>query len=80
MAAQSPQYLPEDPIDPSLTRCFRGHEGACNAVAFHPNMQEVVSGGNDGTVRVWHFKPQLRAYRFVGHTVCSKPFTSVKCI
>ena len=27
----------------------------------------MVSGSHDGCVFVWHFKPQLRPFRFVGH-------------
>jgi hypothetical protein len=29
-----------------------------------------VSGGEDDMVMVWNFKPQLRAFRFIGHKVC----------
>ena len=36
---------------------------------FNPNMRQLVSGGEDGSLLVWHFKPSLRAYRFTGHKV-----------
>ena len=27
----------------------------------------MVSGGSDGLVEVWNFKPQIRPFKFVGH-------------
>jgi centriolar protein POC1 len=27
----------------------------------------MVSGGADGLVEVWNFKPQIRPFKFVGH-------------
>eukprot|EP00435_Cladocopium_sp_Y103_P019908 s1693_g4.t2 len=50
-----------------LDRAFRGHRGPVTCVAFHPEEQQVVSGSQDGCLFVWHFKPQLRPFRFVGH-------------
>lgn len=29
--------------------------------------KQVVSGGSDGIVEVWNFKPQIRPFKFVGH-------------
>jgi hypothetical protein len=55
--------------DPTLERTFRGHRGAVNALAFNPNTRQLASGGSDNSVMVWNFKPQLRAFRFLGHTV-----------
>ena len=52
-----------------LERAFRGHTGAVNALVFNPNMRQLISGGEDGSLLVWHFKPSLRAYRFTGHKV-----------
>eukprot|EP00913_Durusdinium_trenchii_P014166 g13294.t1 len=50
-----------------LDRAFRGHRGPVTCVAYHPEEQQVVSGSQDGCLFVWHFKPQLRPFRFVGH-------------
>lgn len=58
------------PEDPTLERSFRGHRDAVSSVAFNPTMKQLVSGSLDNCVMVWNFKPQLRAYRFVGHKVC----------
>jgi WD40 repeat protein len=38
--------------DSALVR-LRGHEKAVICVAFHPDGHRVVSGGEDGTVRIW---------------------------
>ena len=54
-------------MEPTLERAFRGHTAGVSAVAFNPNMKQVVSGGADATVMVWNFKLQQRPYRFVGH-------------
>ena len=35
-----------------------------------------VSGAMDSSLMVWHFKPHMRAYRFVGHKVTSFIFFS----
>ena len=53
--------------DPALKRSFKGHKDSVCRVAFNPNLKQVVSGSADGTVMVWNFKMQLRAFRFVGH-------------
>ena len=66
--AQGPQSS-EASLDPSLQRSFRGHRGAVNAVCFTPSMKQLVSSSDDHSVMVWNFKPQLRAFRFNGHTV-----------
>ena len=58
--------LQEDPV---LERSFRGHKGIVTSVSFKPSMTQIASSGEDNTVMVWNFKPQLRAYRFVGHKV-----------
>ena len=56
-------------VDPAVERIFRGHSDSITSVSFNPNMKQVVSGSLDSTVMVWNFKPQLRAYKFVGHKV-----------
>lgn len=56
-------------LDPTLERTFRGHSGRVTSLSFNPNMKQVASGSHDGAVMVWNFKPQLRAFRFVGHKV-----------
>ncbi|TYZ68351.1 hypothetical protein PybrP1_012569 [[Pythium] brassicae (nom. inval.)] len=64
---------------PALERTFRGHKSAVTGVSFHPlHTQQLASGGADGVVMVWNFRPQLRAFRFAGHggpvlDVCFSP-------
>lgn len=53
--------------DPALKRSFKGHKEAVNSVAFNPNLKQLVSGSNDGTVMLWNFRALTRPYRFVGH-------------
>jgi WD40 repeat protein len=55
-----------------LERSFRGHKDAVQSVVFNTNMKQLISGSLDGNVMIWNFKPQLRAYKLVGHKV---PFT-----
>jgi WD40 repeat protein len=43
-----------------------GHEGAITDSAIHPDAQRFVTGGKDGTVRVW--KPPVAAITLPGHT------------
>ena len=65
MAPRQTQQM-ESP-DPALERSFRGHRDRVNAVAFNPNMKQLVTASDDAAVMVWHFRPTLRAFRFIGH-------------
>ena len=55
--------------DPTLERTFRGHKDSVTAVAFNPNMKQLITASLDNSLMVWNFKPQMRAYRFAGHKV-----------
>lgn len=55
------------PSPPELVRVFKGHSQAVSMAAFHPAMHQVISGSADGTLYAWHFKQQLRPFKFVGH-------------
>ncbi|MCH8147901.1 MAG: WD40 repeat domain-containing protein, partial [Planctomycetes bacterium] len=35
-------------------RSVAGHNGAVNAIAFHPKVPQVATAGADGTVRIWN--------------------------
>lgn len=59
-----------DAVDPSLERTFRGHKNYVTSVAFSPSLKQIASGSGDNCIMLWNFKPQLRAFRFVGHKVC----------
>ena len=72
-AVSAPRGLPRahqrkmESADPALERSFRGHRDRVNAVAFNPNMKQLVTASDDAAVMVWHFRPTLRAFRFIGH-------------
>lgn len=57
--------------DPTLERTFRGHKDSVTAVAFNPNMKQLITASLDNSLMIWNFKPQMRAYRFAGHKVRS---------
>jgi len=40
-----------------------------NSVVINPNLKQVISGSSDCTVMVWNFKPNMRPFRFTGHTL-----------
>ena len=55
-------------VEPSVDRAFRGgHKAAISSVCFVSGKSQIVSGGEDGGVLVWHQKPQLRPIKFPGH-------------
>ena len=55
--------------DPSLERTFKGHQNYITSVDFNSNLKQLASGGGDNCIMVWNFRPQLRAFRFLGHKV-----------
>jgi centriolar protein POC1 len=67
--------LPISEIDPSLERTFKGHKSYVTSLSFSPNLKHLASGSGDNHIMLWNFKPQLRAFRFMGHKV-KKSFAS----
>jgi polyadenylation factor subunit 2 len=43
---------------PHLTNVhgFQGHREACHGVAWSPNDEKFVTGGDDGLVKIWNFR------------------------
>ncbi|RYH13561.1 hypothetical protein EON65_35345 [archaeon] len=73
---KSDQELPLTLLDPSLERTFKGHKSYVTSVSFSPTLKQLASGSGDNNVMLWNFKPQLRAFRFVGHKVSIPNLTS----
>lgn len=53
--------------NPELIRTFRGNGKGINKVAFNPNLKCLASAGEDGSVRVWNFKAEMRPLKFDFH-------------
>jgi len=49
-------------------RTFRGHATRVSSVAFSPDGGRIVSGGHDGTVKVWDAMTGLETLPLKGHT------------
>ena len=67
-------------MDPNLERTFRGHRNYVTAVSFSPSLNQLASGSGDNAVMLWNFKPQLRAFRYIGHKVCSYNVNDGNCL
>lgn len=55
--------------------CAQSHEhkGSINELAVHDSLSWFVSGGNDGTVRLWDLKQSDRDYSMVSKMTCHVP-------
>ena len=49
MSSQNPKTFPPGEVLQEL----KGHSSAVMSVAFSPDGKKIVSGSDDGTVRVW---------------------------
>ena len=58
-----------DSEDPVLERTFRGHNGTITSIDFCPTMKKLTSASMDATIMLWSFKPNLRAFKYIGHEV-----------
>lgn len=54
--------------NPELVRTFRGSTKTVKAVAINPNGKSVASAGEDGEIKVWQFKSDMRPFRYNCHT------------
>ena len=61
----------------ATVRTFQGHNGPVTAIAFHPNGNQIASGGKDGTVRIWDANSgtQLLLYAEHAGTVTDLAYT-----
>ena len=46
--------------DPALERSFRGHRDRVNAVAFNPNMKQLVTASDDAADARWWTMAEIR--------------------
>ena len=51
-----------------LLHTLTGHTGGVWAVAWSPDGTRLVSGGDDGTVRVWEAESGRPLHTLTGHT------------
>ena len=49
-------------------RCFEGHNGVVESVAFSPDGKRALSGSDDGTMRLWNVETGEELRCFKGHT------------
>lgn len=42
-----------DALSGAQRKELRGHRGYVNAMAFHPDKRSIITGGEDGTIRIW---------------------------
>jgi len=67
-------------LDPSLERSFKGHKSYVTSLSFSPTLKHLASGSGDNNIMVWNFKPQLRAFRYLGHKVSTIDFSNCHII
>jgi serine/threonine protein kinase len=59
------------PVQPEPAReiwCLRGHQGPVGAVVCSPDGRRALSGGSDGTMRLWDLEKGKQLHVFEGHT------------
>jgi WD40 repeat protein/serine/threonine protein kinase len=55
-------------LQPPTERRFSGHQGAVTSMAFSPDAKRLISGGVDGTVRLWDIESGKEVMPRPGHT------------
>jgi len=65
---------------PHLTNVhgFQGHREACHGVAWSPNDEKFVTGGDDGLVKIWNFRAAEEERQLSGKS-CRCNLNSTDC-
>jgi len=57
----------------SCVQTLEGHTHNVSAVCFHPELPIIITGSEDGTVRIWHATTyryyNIKQFFFVGHII-----------
>ena len=53
---------------PEIVNRFEDHDAAVNAVEYVPGTDWAISGGDDGSIRIWNLKNTELVHHFEGHT------------
>ena len=56
-----------------VIRQYHGHLSGVYALALHPTLDLLMTGGRDSVCRVWDMRSKVQAHALTGHedTVCS---------
>lgn len=51
-----------------MIRNYHGHLSGVYALALHPSLDLLMTGGRDSTCRVWDMRTKLQVFALSGHT------------
>lgn len=63
-APDRPPVAAQPPLAPGEVRRFVGHDGIIYGIAISPDGRQALTGGQDGTVRLWNLESGEEVHRF----------------